>query len=61
MKFSVKLIAATLCDAMLCVPALAAVSATGAGAYGPTPPSTTTSATVAHQKAGGSLLSPSPG
>lgn len=31
MKFSVKLIAATLCAAMLCVPALAAVSATGAG------------------------------
>ena len=29
MKFSVKLIAAALCAAMLCVPALAAASATG--------------------------------
>ena len=33
MKFSVKLIAAALCAAMLCVPALAAASATGAGVF----------------------------
>ena len=37
MKFSVKLIAAALCAAVLCVPALAAGSATGAGAYVPNP------------------------
>ena len=53
MKFSVKLIAATLCAAMLCVPALAAVSATGAGAYVPNPQYTVISGTVAHQKDGG--------
>ena len=52
MKFSVKLIAATLCAAMLCVPALAAVSATGAGAYVPNPQYTVISGTVAHQHFG---------
>ena len=57
MKFSVKLIAATLCAAMLCVPALAAVSATGAGAYVPNPQYTVISGTVAHQKDGGLLVS----
>ena len=49
MKFSVKLIAAALCAAMLCVPALAAASATGAGAYVPNPQYTVISGTVAHQ------------
>ena len=47
MKFSVKLIAAALCAAMLCVPALAAASATGAGAYVPNPQYTVISGTVA--------------
>lgn len=61
MKFSVKLIAATLCAAMLCVPALAAVSATGAGAYVPNPQYTVISGTVAHQKDGGLLMSTSTG
>ena len=57
MKFSVKLIAAALCAAMLCVPALAAASATGAGAYVPNPQYTVISGTVAHQKDGGLLVS----
>ena len=61
MKFSVKLIAAALCAAMLCVPALAAVSATGAGAYVPNPQYTVISGTVAHQKDGGLLMSTSTG
>ena len=61
MKFSMKLIAATLCAAMLCVPALAAVSATGAGAYVPNPQYTVISGTVAHQKDGGLLMSTSTG
>ena len=57
MKFSVKLIAAALCAAVLCVPALAAASATGAGAYVPNPQYTVISGTVAHQKDGGLLVS----
>ena len=57
MKFSVKLIAAALCAAMLCVPALAAASATGAEAYVPNPQYTVISGTVAHQKDGGLLVS----
>lgn len=57
MKFSVKLIAAALCAAMLCVPALAAASATGAGSYIPNPQYTVISGTVAHQKDGGLLMS----
>ena len=61
MKFSVKLIAAALCAAMLCVPALAAVSATGTGAYVPNPQYTVISGTVAHQKDGGLLMSTSTG
>lgn len=61
MKFSVKLIAAALCAAMLCVPALAADSATGAGAYVPNPQYTVISGTVAHQKDGGLLMSTSTG
>ena len=61
MKFSVKLIAAALCAAMLCVPALAAASATGAGAYVPNPQYTVIWGTVAHQKDGGSLLVQKPG
>ena len=61
MKFSVKLIAAALCAAMLCVPALTAVSATGAGAYVPNPQYTVISGTVAHQKDGGLLMSTSTG
>ena len=61
MKFSVKLIAAALCAAMLCVPALAAASATGAGAYVPNPQYTVISGTVAHQKDGGLLMSTSTG
>ena len=61
MKFSVKLIAAALCAAMLCVPALAAASATGAGAYVPNPQYPVISGTVAHQKDGGLLMSTSTG
>ncbi len=61
MKFSVKLIAAALCAAMLCVPALAAASAIGAGAYVPNPQYTVVSGTVAHQKDGGLLMSTSTG
>ena len=61
MKFSVKLIAAALCAAMLCVPALAAASATGAEAYVPNPQYTVISGTVAHQKDGGLLMSTSTG
>ena len=61
MKFSVKLIAAALCAAVLCVPALAAASATGAGAYFPNPQYTVISGTVAHQKDGGLLMSTSTG
>ena len=63
MKFSVKLIAAALCAAMLCVPTLAAGSsdATGAGAYVPNPQYTVISGTVAHQKDGGLLMSTSTG
>ena len=61
MKFSVKLIAAALCAAMLCVPALAAASATGAGAYVPNPQYTVISGPVAHQKDGGLLMSTSTG
>lgn len=61
MKFSVKLIAAALCAAVLCVPALAAASATGAGAYVPNPQYTEISGTVAHQKDGGLLMSTSTG
>ena len=61
MKFSVKLIAAALCAAMLCVPALAAASAPGAGAYVPNPQYTVISGTVAHQKDGGLLMSTSTG
>ena len=61
MKFSVKLIAAALCAAVLCVPALAAASATGAGAYVPNPQYTMISGTVAHQKDGGLLMSTSTG
>ena len=57
MKFSVKLIAAALCAAMLCVPALAAASAPGAAAYVPNPQYTVISGTVAHQKDGGLLVS----
>ena len=61
MKFSVKLIATALCAAVLCVPALAAASATGAGAYVPNPQYTVISGTVAHQKDGGLLMSTSTG
>ena len=61
MKFSVKLIAAALCAAMLCVPALAAASATDAGAYVPNPQYTVISGTVAHQKDGGLMMSTSTG
>lgn len=61
MKFSVKLIAAALCAAVLCVPALAAGSAPGAGAYVPNPQYTVISGTVAHQKDGGLLMSTSTG
>ena len=74
MKFSVKLIAAALCAAMLCVPALAAGTqrklpllaqaagnATGAGAYVPNPQYTVISGTIAHQKDGGLLMSTSTG
>lgn len=61
MKFSVKLIAVALCAAVLCVPALAAASATGAGAYVPNPQYTVISGTVAHQKDGGLLMSTSTG
>ncbi len=61
MKFSVKLIAAALCAAVLCVPALAAASATGAGVYVPNPQYTVISGTVAHQKDGGLLMSTSTG
>ena len=58
-----KLIAAALCAAMLCVPTLAAGSsdATGAGAYVPNPQYTVISGTVAHQKDGGLLMSTSTG
>ena len=61
MKFSVKLIAAALCAAVLCVPALAAASATGAGVYVPNPQYTVIWGTVAHQKDGGLLMSTSTG
>ena len=61
MKFSVKLIAAALCAAVLCVPALAVASATGTGAYVPNPQYTVISGTVAHQKDGGLLMSTSTG
>ena len=63
MKFSVKLIAAALCAAMLCVPTLAAGSsdAPGAGTYVPNPQYTVISGTVAHQKDGGLLMSTSTG
>ncbi len=63
MKFSVKLIAAALCAAMLCVPTLAAGSsdAPGAGVYVPNPQYTVISGTVAHQKDGGLLMSTSTG
>ena len=61
MKFSVKLIAAALCAAVLCVPALAAGSAPGEGAYVPNPQYTVISGTVAHQKDGGLLMSTSTG
>ena len=59
MKFSVKLIAAALCAAMLCVPTLAAGSsdATGAGAYVSNPQYTVIWGTVTHQKDGGLLMS----
>ena len=70
MKFSVKLIAAALCAAMLCVPALAAGTqrklpllaqsagnAPDAGAYVPNPQYTVIWGTVAHQKDGGLLMS----
>ena len=57
MKFSVKLIAAALCAAMLCVPTLAAGSAPGAGAYVPNPQYTVIWGTVTHQKDGGLLMS----
>ena len=57
MKFSVKLIAAVLCAAMLCVPTLAAGSAPGAGAYVPNPQYTVIWGTVTHQKDGGLLMS----
>ena len=50
-----------LCAAVLCVPALAAASATGAGAYVPNPQYTVISGTVAHQKDGGLLMSTSTG
>ncbi|MFR7894654.1 MAG: hypothetical protein ACLU38_11875 [Dysosmobacter sp.] len=49
MKFSVKLIAAALCAAMLCVPALAAASAPARGLR-PEPQYTVISGTVAHQE-----------
>ena len=70
MKFSVKLIAAALCAAVLCVPALAAGTqqklpslaqsagnAPDAGAYVPNPQYTVIWGTVAHQKDGGLLMS----
>ena len=57
MKFSVKLIAAALCAAVLCVPTLAAGSAPGAGAYVPNPQYTVIWGTVTHQKDGGLLMS----
>ena len=46
---------------MLCVPALAAASAIGEGAYVPNPQYTVVSGTVAHQKDGGLLMSTSTG
>lgn len=57
MKFSVKLIAAALCAAMLCVPTLAAGSsdATGAGTYVPDPQYTMAWGTATWQD-NGSLL-----
>lgn len=74
MKFSVKLIAAALCAAVLCVPALAAGTqqklpslaqsagnAPDAGAYVPNPQYTVIWGTVAHQKDGGLLMSTSTG
>lgn len=57
MKFSKKILAAVLCAAMLCVPTLAAASATGAGAYVPNPQYTVIWGTVTHQKDGGLLVS----
>ena len=74
MNFSVKLIAAALCAAVLCVPALAAGTqqklpslaqsagnAPDAGAYVPNPQYTVIWGTVAHQKDGGLLMSTSTG
>ena len=55
MKFSVKLIAAALCAAVLCVPALAAASAPGAGTYVPDPQYTMAWGTATWQD-NGSLL-----
>ena len=62
MKFSKKLLAAVLCAAMLCVPALAAGSsnAPGAGTYVPDPQYTIVWGTAARQ-ADGSLLVQKPG
>ena len=62
MKFSVKLIAAALCAAMLCVPALAAGSsnAPGVGTYVPDSQYTIVWGTAARQ-ADGSLLVQKPG
>lgn len=70
MKFSVKVIAAALCAAMLCVPALAAGTqrklpllaqaagnVPGAGAYVSNPQYTVIWGTVTHQKDGGLLVS----
>ena len=61
MKFSKKLLAAVLCAAMLCVPALAAGSsnAPGAGTYVPDPQYTIVWGTAARQ-ADGSLLAQKP-
>ena len=62
MKFSKKLLAAVLCAAMLCVPALAAESsnAPGVGTYVPDPQYTIVWGTAARQ-ADGSLLVQKPG
>ena len=62
MKFSKKLLAAVLCAAMLCVPALAAGSsnAPGVGTYVPDPQYTMVWGTAARQ-ADGSLLVQKPG
>ena len=60
-RFCYRILPVALCAAMLCVPALAAVSATGAGAYVPNPQYTVISGTVAHQKDGGLLMSTSTG